>query len=265
MLGIFIILVLSSIASCAHNDYKYQDYANKGCEKSWEKVGCVNTLSRGKLLVYWRLDIEWQSTRVSSFAQSFICACAKAAKEANVTYFGTHFWGECFALEKDQTVVSSDGNCILADGSYQKKCNGVSEKGQNTECLGGVQYYMYKVVKQSMPLGNPGNVPETTFTERQPTTSIPTTTRQPTTVKPTTRGFCPFGVGDARSSGYQYAGNYRGTACVNACVQMQKRIKSINGVSVGPSNNNSIVCYCEKNMTGRNIQRNHYQSCRFYL
>ena len=79
-----------------------------------------------------------------SFSFSFVCACAEAAKAANVKYFGTHYWGECWALELSQVTAVKNGDCTLADGKYETKCKG--DKRYNFECLGDKNYYIYSIL-----------------------------------------------------------------------------------------------------------------------
>jgi len=125
-------------------DYPYTMYKNKQCDaKIWKREGCYSAYYRGQLLVYWRYDIEWSRARMPVFASSFVCACAEAAKTANVKYFATHFWGECWALELWQVTEATKGDCTLADGLYQTRCYG--NKNHNFECLGAKNYYMYSL------------------------------------------------------------------------------------------------------------------------
>jgi len=126
-------------------DYPYAMYKNKACKaKTWKPQGCFSASHRYQLLVYWRYDIEWSKNRMPTFASSFVCACAEAAKAANVKYFGTHFWGECWALKMEKVREASNADCTLADGEYQTKCHG--NRRYDFECLGAKHYYMYSLV-----------------------------------------------------------------------------------------------------------------------
>ena len=69
-----------------------------------------------------------------------MCACAESAISSGVKYFGTHYWGECWAVDVKEMVKGND--CHLADGLYKNKC------GDNPEtfgCLGNKSFYVYAV------------------------------------------------------------------------------------------------------------------------
>ena len=78
---------------------------------------------------------------------SLVCACAEAAKNANASYFGTHFWGECYSLLPDK-IEAEAGDCTRADGNYGNPwyCHENYEEIKDYECLAIENYYLYKVV-----------------------------------------------------------------------------------------------------------------------
>jgi hypothetical protein len=127
-------------------DFTYENYKDKECRTDkWEVKGCYNTkvpFKRGKLLVYWRKNIKWK--RISAFAKSMACACADAARHAGAEYFGLHFWGECWALERSEIQEAPEGDCLLADGKYKTKCSEMNKRYDN-ECLADQSYYTYKL------------------------------------------------------------------------------------------------------------------------
>ena len=85
---------------------------------------------------------------VSSFCFSFVCACAEAAKKANASYFGTHFWGECYALMPEK-IIGEAGDCRLADRYYTNPlyCHENYGELDGHECLAIENYYLYEVVE----------------------------------------------------------------------------------------------------------------------
>lgn len=121
----------------------YKDWKNQGCDNFDLPRGCYDTrvpFKRGKLLVYWRHDIEWN--RIDKFARSLKCACAEAARRAGARFFGLHFWGECWALDPREIKMAPQGDCTLADGLYKTKC---PRANGNKVCLGIKSYYTYKL------------------------------------------------------------------------------------------------------------------------
>jgi len=127
--------------------FKYEDYKGKNCEDdvALEVKGCYQTKglhNRGRLLVYFRQDIEWGN--IPAFATSLMCACAEAAKQHNVKLFGIHFWGECWALEEEDITQDKNGDCLLADGNYAHKCSLMNKKYKHP-CLADKSYYTYKL------------------------------------------------------------------------------------------------------------------------
>jgi len=123
----------------APTDLSYSNYKNKECtDYFFFQQGCYKAYTKGRLLVFYRWDIEWNAYRLPMFAHSLVCACADAAKAAGVTMFATHFWGECWEIRPADMGPKSDG-CVLADGLYRNKCNMV-----NGECLGSTDFAVYK-------------------------------------------------------------------------------------------------------------------------
>lgn len=120
-------------------DLSYSYFKDLNCDVTWTKVGCFNTKGRDRFLLNYRYDIEWAPTRFPSFAKSFICACAEAARLNKVQYFGTHYWGECWEIDPEDIAEPSTG-CELADGTYKNQCAGLNTGG---ECLGSSGYYIY--------------------------------------------------------------------------------------------------------------------------
>jgi len=129
--------------------FPYSNYKDKTCPaKKVIPIGCY-TFKRSALLVYWRYDIEWHADRMPSFGRSFLCACADAAKAKGYSYFGTHFWGECWGYKQGDSVkFHAKGDCMKADGKYKNYCTGAGGHGGGQEkyaCLGYKHYYMYAV------------------------------------------------------------------------------------------------------------------------
>ena len=75
---------------------------------------------------------------------SMMCACAESAKASGATHFGTHFWGECWAITNVADLEEGGDSCYLADGLYQTKCSG--NKNAKFGCLGDDEsYFVYKL------------------------------------------------------------------------------------------------------------------------
>jgi len=130
------------------HDFSYGNYKNKQCRTRHEAMGCYQTrklYKRGKLLIYWRHEIEWAKNRISSFASSLACACAEAAQKNGYHYYGIHYWGECWGLRKrDIRPDHEEGDCVLADGLYKNKCGNMF-RGFKKNCLGNESYATYEV------------------------------------------------------------------------------------------------------------------------
>lgn len=124
-------------------DLTYDYFRNMVCDEVWTKIGCydVKEENRGRYLLNYRWDIEWEPTRFAKFAHSFACACAEAARINHVQFFATHYWGECWELEQEDLVTPSEG-CILADGEYKNKCDSINEDGT---CLGTSGFFVYTI------------------------------------------------------------------------------------------------------------------------
>lgn len=121
-------------------DLTYDYFKSMKCDETWTKIGCYNVSSRGRYLLNYRWDIEWEPKRHASFAHSFACACAEAARINKVQFFATHFWGECWELDKEDLGERSTNGCVLADGNYQNYCKSINEDGT---CLGTTSYFVY--------------------------------------------------------------------------------------------------------------------------
>lgn len=124
-------------------DLSYNYFKDLSCDETWTKIGCSSVkskFSRGRLLVDYRYNIEWEKDRFPKFSHSLVCACASAARIIKARYFATHFWGECWELQKDDINEPSTEGCVLADGLYNTTCNGLSQGG---ECIGTTSYYVY--------------------------------------------------------------------------------------------------------------------------
>merc|ERR1712072_317439 len=110
--------------------------------------GCYDTrvpFKRGKLLIYWRHEIDWKN--ISLFASKLACACSSAAKRAGAKYFGLHYWGECWSLARSEIkMANQNGDCTLADGKYKTKCTGQWNMPWKQECLGVKSYFVYKIL-----------------------------------------------------------------------------------------------------------------------
>ena len=109
--------------------------------RTFSKVGCYKFSSRGRYLVNYRYKIKWSKQLHTQYACDFVQACARAAKEAKVPYFATHYWGECWEISLEQGEKDQKDGCYLADGLYQTNCDGTD---YNEECLGSTNYYVYK-------------------------------------------------------------------------------------------------------------------------
>ena len=97
---------------------------------------------------YAYVSMQYFRDEHSKFACDFVQACAQAAKDAGVSFFATHFWGECWEVNitEGAAVANGDG-CSLADGLYKSKCAGTD---LSNECLGTTNYYVYSI---SVPRG----------------------------------------------------------------------------------------------------------------
>jgi len=128
------------------HDFSYANYKNKKCRTAHKAKGCFATsqrFKRGKLLVYWRHDIEWAKNRIGSFASSLACACAEAAQKNGYRYYGIHYYGECWGLRKHYISLDRQGDCVLADGLYKNKCTGDINKRYSHDCLANESYFTY--------------------------------------------------------------------------------------------------------------------------
>lgn len=121
-------------------DLTYAYFKDMHCDTTWTKIGCYNVRARGRLLLNYRYDIEWEMDRHPAFAHSLLCACAEAARINHVQYFATHFWGECWELDQEDLVQQSDKGCLLADGKHENQCRSIADPGL---CLGTTSYYVY--------------------------------------------------------------------------------------------------------------------------
>merc|ERR1712188_131176 len=111
----------------------------KGCYKAMKYRTIPPTPNRGKLLLTYRYDIEWENRRNSPFAHSFVCACAMAARANRVKTFATHFWGECYEMKEWELKEKAIG-CELADGLYSEEC---TDGFTRSECIGTTDFAAY--------------------------------------------------------------------------------------------------------------------------
>lgn len=119
-------------------DLTYSNFKNKECANFISNFeGCYQSYERRQLLFSFRDNIEWASTKISSFATSLRCACAAAAKEAGATKFALSYYGECWSATDTDVLTPSD-DCVVADGLYKTKCS----SGSN--CLGTTAFALYK-------------------------------------------------------------------------------------------------------------------------
>ena len=136
------------------SNYTYSDYKKYSqtakCAKTYKKRGCLSQYgaSGGRLMVYWRNDIRWKHKDFPDFTTALVCACAQAAKDANVKYFGIKYWGECWQLPINEVSHHLEpGKCVRADGSSNK--DGTYKKGcpvdADYECnADGSHFYKYE-------------------------------------------------------------------------------------------------------------------------
>jgi len=109
-----------------------------------QRKGCYSSLKKGQLLVYWRYRITWKN--IGRFATDLACECSKVAKKVGAEYFGIHFWGECWALEKASLRMAPQGDCVVADGKYKTKCTTTWNGNWGSECLAHQSFFVYKVL-----------------------------------------------------------------------------------------------------------------------
>ncbi len=131
-----------------YHKYKYADFKGKTCAKTYKKKGCLSAergVGGGSLLVNFRANIPWGKPPSKPFAaynKALVCACAKAAKDANVRYFGIKYWGECWHMPDSEDLHQYvPGECKTGDGNYKDGCSPDAEYECNAD---EHHYYLYE-------------------------------------------------------------------------------------------------------------------------